>query len=226
MRRAIWLALALLFVGCSDGTGSADSGVTSDAGIPDSGPATIPAREDDVWNALPTLDRVGRPFVAELLVSTASTTDPAPRVAYNDLEPQPHFPGGQLHLVPAGSSAPTAAGLIIEGIALFDGLDGRCGVDTLTSSTSSVAAVRYRDLGGMLADDRIWLSTTSTCTAFPGVEGTAYDLGPVNPACGGRRPGDDSMDAMLQVLSALPLNDAVTTSSSAYPQQFPYFAEP
>lgn len=225
MRRAGWLALILLFVGCSNGTDTADSGVATDASIPDSGPATIPARQDDTWRALPTLDRVGRPFVAELLVSTA-TAAPAPREAYNDLEPQAHFPGGQLHLVQVGSGAPTAAALMIDAIALFDGLDGQCGVGTLTSSTSSVAAVRYRDLGGMLADDCIWLSTTSTCTAFPGIEGTAYDLGPVEPGCGGRRPGDDSMDAMLQLLADLPLTDGATTSTTAYPERFPYLAEP
>jgi hypothetical protein len=224
MRRAGWLALALLFAGCAGETAGTDAGVSADAEVPDSGPATIPARQDEVWRSLPTLDRVGRPFVAELLVSDTATVSPSPREAYNARAPLTHFPGGQLHLTVAGSSQPTAAAYVLDAVALFDGLDGRCGVGTLTASTSSVATVRYQELAGVLADDRLWVSTASTCAALFGVERAAYGLGP--EGCGGRRPGADALDDMLELLTALPLSDGVDTSSVAVTEQFPFFAAP
>ena len=226
MRRASWVVTALLLAACSGTTELPDAGVVLDAEAPDGGPVAIPARDDEAWRALPTLDRVGRPFVAELLVSDTATVSPSPREAYNALGPQAYTPGGQLHLVTAElPRRPSPAAHILSAVALFDGLDGACGVGHLTAS-SSVAVVRYQGLAGLLADDRIWLSTTSTCADLLGLERAAYGLGPVNPGCGGRRPGEDTLDVMLELLTTLPLSDGVATSSAVNYELFPYLAAP
>ena len=76
---------------------------------------------------------------------------------------------------------------IEKALGLYDGFDGKCG-NQLLASTSATAG-RYRQLATLLADDRLWVDSTSgVCREFFAVELTELTAGPIGTDCGGRSP--------------------------------------
>ena len=91
---------------------------------------------------------------------------------------------------------------IQESLALYDGFDGSCGNQWLVDPKVKTGA-RYRQLARLLADDRIWINSTSTvCTQFLAVELTAFATqGASSDDCGGRTPTYDANNIFRSLLA-------------------------
>lgn len=135
---------------------------------------------DETTNPAPTLgpllDRVGRPFVVDLIAKPFGSEDD--------------------HLAAAvvwksGSDAERLS-LALAGLADLDGLDGVCGNQL---AAGPAGADRYRPLATTLLDDRLLVDTrVTTCGTFFALEtGVAGD-------CGGLAPDVDQPDALLSLL--------------------------
>jgi hypothetical protein len=108
-------------------------------------------------------------------------------------------------------------------LAILDGLDTVCGNQLLAGAAP--APGRYSALAGVLADDQLYVNTSSgTCNVYLAVEANA--VGIQNTDCGGRTPLVDTIDRTYSVLAAGALSgvtDGVPSdadgghSSSAFP---------
>ena len=84
-------------------------------------------------------------------------------------------------------------------LAILDSLDTVCGNQLLAGPTAT--AGRYGTLAGVLADDRIYVNTSSgTCAQYLAVEANA--VGIPNGDCGGRTFAYDTIDTTYSVLAA------------------------
>lgn len=128
-------------------------------------------------------------------------------------------------------------------LAIYDGADttcgnqvGACGRASGCTMADPVDNMRYVTLGGLFADDRLYLNTTKmTCNAYLAVEASA--LGVPYDDCGGRTPLYDVVDFMYTgatvglaglAMNPLPVNDGVpkdeeTTDSLT---DFPFLSAP
>jgi hypothetical protein len=122
------------------------------------------------------LDRAGRPLTGNALLGTLATEDVSNRLkkAYNAANP-----ATSARFIPE----------IQEGLALYDGFDGRCGNQLLAAQDAKPGA-RYQRLATVLADDRLWVNSESTvCTQFFAVEFASLAGQPsFAQDCGGRTP--------------------------------------
>jgi len=86
-------------------------------------------------------------------------------------------------------------------LGLYDGFDGKCGNQWLSGSQAAPSQ-RYTALSRLLADDRIWVNSTSArCTQFLAVEFTAYGTpGALTDDCGGRAPNYDASNIFRSLL--------------------------
>jgi hypothetical protein len=113
-------------------------------------------------------------------------------------------------------------------LAILDALDTVCGNQLLAGPTAS--AGRYSTLASVLADDQIYLNTSSgTCTTYLAVEANA--VGIANNDCGGRTPIVDVIDRTYSVLAAGALSgvtDGVDRDADATQgtTAFPFLAAP
>ncbi len=83
-------------------------------------------------------------------------------------------------------------------LAILDALDSVCGNQLLAGPEAE--AGRYDALAGVLADDRLFVNTSSgACEQYLAVEGNA--LGIINDDCGGRTPRHDTVDVSYSVLA-------------------------
>jgi hypothetical protein len=134
------------------------------------------------------IDRMGRPLTGNALLGTIATEEVsnALKEAYN-------------------AATPAAGGQFVEeiekGLELYDGFDGTCG-DQLLYDRAATAALRYRPMAALLADDRLWVNATSgTCAQLFAVELAALagrkDLA---SDCGGRAPTYDAVNVYRSLL--------------------------
>lgn len=120
---------------------------------------------------------------------------------------------------------------IYKTLGLYDGFDGTCGNQWLAASKAKPSQ-RYLTLSKVLADDRIWVNTSSsTCTQFLAVEFNSFGTpGALASDCGGRAPGYDASNIFRSLLvNGTPsgyddgLHRDDKTSSST---EFPFLAAP
>jgi hypothetical protein len=96
---------------------------------------------------------------------------------------------------------------IRSAIAIYDGLDARCGSQILAGAGVDEADLdtpaRYNALAGALTDDRLYLRADSgACSQYLAVELAATGLVPaVAGDCGGRTPLYDTIDVSYTALS-------------------------
>jgi hypothetical protein len=134
------------------------------------------------------IDRMGRPLTGNALLGTIATEEVsnALKEAYN-------------------AAAPAAGGQFVEeiekGLELYDGFDGTCG-DQLLYDRAATAALRYRPMAALLADDRLWVNAASgTCTQLFAVELAALtDRKGLATDCGGRAPTYDAVNVYRSLL--------------------------
>ncbi len=113
-------------------------------------------------------------------------------------------------------------------LAILDSLDTVCGNQLLAAG--SPRAGRYDALSGVLADDQLYVNTSSgTCTTYLAVEADA--LGITNTDCGGRTPLEDTIDETYSLLAAGALSGvtdgvAKDEDGTASLTAFPYLATP
>jgi hypothetical protein len=161
------------------------------------------------------VDRMGRALTGNMLLGTfdAESSSDALKTRYNQA---------------AQDQWPAFAADIATNLAVYDGLDGRCGNQWLAVQNSP-AASRYQALAALLADDRLWVNGASRhCRQYLAVE---FDhAGDINHDCGGRTPNHDAVDVFRSLLSrgaitGLPDgvdHDEVRHSDSV----FPFLARP
>ncbi len=117
---------------------------------------------------------------------------------------------------------------IAANLAILDALDGVCGNQLLTGP--SPAAGRYDALAGVLADDRLYVNTSSgACGQYLAVEANA--LGITNNDCGGRTPLEDTIDTTYSLLAAGALAGVgdgvpIDADGTASLDVFPFLADP
>lgn len=137
----------------------------------------------------PQIDRMGRAGVNTALIAPFdlnSSSKGASQDAYNAAG------------VPSQWGAQFAA-RIAANLAVLDGLDTVCG-NQLLAGPAPVPG-RYATLAGVLADDQIYVNTSSgTCDVYLAVEANA--VGIANSDCGGRTPTVDTIDRTYSVLAA------------------------
>ena len=149
------------------------------------------------------IDRMGRPAINTALNHTfdvTTSTKNAAKDAYN-------ADGGT-------GNWGTYAGEFAKNLALLDALDSSSAVGTATNGCGNqilynasvtgggaAAANSYATLASVLADDQLYLDTsTGTCTAYLGVELDYLQL--ATGDCGGRTPSEDVIDVSYSALAA------------------------
>jgi hypothetical protein len=229
--------------GCGDddtATPTKDSGtvVTPEGGTMETGPGADTGTKNP---APPTLgaqiDRMGRPAINTALTGTFDpnpTTKGAKKDAYNQ---DTAASGWNPKYIPEQAA----------NLAVFDGLDTKCGNQFLAQDAGTAAGPNtavYGALAGITADDRLWLNTAATtCNQYLGVEATfaaTHGLLPAGLAmpndCGGRSLAFDVIDITYSIVATgtTGLPNAVGTVSDGVDADpiktaataFPYLAPP
>lgn len=135
------------------------------------------------------IDRAARPLTGNALLVTLGSDDAqnAIKERYNRATP---------------ATARQFIPDIAKGVALYDGLDGRCG-NSLLIDRKAPPSRRYWPLAALLADDRLWVnSRATTCTQLFAVERAALN-GETNLAgdCGGRTVNYDAVNVYRSLLA-------------------------
>ena len=158
------------------------------------------------------IDRVGRALTGNGLIEPIGLDDVADRrkEAYNRA---------------AQADWPQFVPDIQAGLALYDGLDGRCGNQWLAEPST-----RYATFAKLLADDRLWIdSEVTTCAEYMAVERAELTGGPRND-CGGRRPTDDVIDVFrsrMVIGETTGVDDGVAQDDRVHSAtDFPFLAAP
>jgi len=165
------------------------------------------------------IDRMGRPAINTALNhafdATCTGTTCAPKDMYNQDTNEAMW---------ATKWAPEFA----KNLAILDALDGTCGNQLFYAKPT--AATSYSTIAGALADDRLYLDTsTATCTQYLGAE--LHTLVPATfPAdCGGRKLDYKVMDITYSALAAGALtgvSNGITMNDATFTATFPYEAAP
>jgi hypothetical protein len=146
-----------------------------------------------VWGATvsPTrqVDRAGRPLTSTFLLAPPGAPEVIEKLRdnYNGAAP-----ADWARFIPA----------IQDSLSFFDALDGQCG-NGLLQTAGEDTPQRYRDLAGLMADDRIWVNSASTICAEPyAVERAANGGAPaLAQDCGGRTPTYNSVNVFRSLLA-------------------------
>jgi hypothetical protein len=164
------------------------------------------------------IDRAARPLTGNALLGTVASEEISNRLKedYNAATPRT----GE-RFVPE----------IEKGLALYDGFDGKCG-NQLLSTQAAPAAKRYEKFARVLADDRLWVNTESTiCTQLFAVE-LASLAGNTAAAidCGGRTPLYSAANVYRSLLvdgTSLSVNDGLERDEKRHSEtEFPFLAAP
>jgi hypothetical protein len=147
-----------------------------------------------VWGATATsekqLDRAGRPMMKNSLLGLFAPDDVADglKEKYN-------------LATPATSSSFIPE--IQRALGIYDGFDGKCGNGLMANSSDDID-VRYGPLAIVLADDRLWVNSTSTtCTQLFAVElANLTGRGDLRRDCGGRTPNYSAANVYRSLLVA------------------------
>jgi hypothetical protein len=155
--------------------------------------ALLPACAENTGNNPPALgpqiDRMGRAGV------NTAVTDP---FNLNTTTKGANQDGYNASALPAQWNG-QFAGRFATNLAILDSLDTVCG-NQLLAGAAPVAG-RYGTLASVLADDQLYVNTSSgTCNVYLAVEANA--IGITNNDCGGRTPVVDTIDRTYSVLAA------------------------
>lgn len=164
------------------------------------------------------LDRVGRPLTGNALLGTLATAIVSDKLkeAYNAATPA------------------TAARFVPEiekNLGLYDGFDGKCG-NQLLASKSNAGAGRYHELATLLADDRLWVNSTSgICKEFFAVElAQLTGQSALRNDCGGRSPTYSAANVYRSLLAngtSVGIDDGLTRDKVEQSSTlFPFLAAP
>jgi hypothetical protein len=164
------------------------------------------------------IDRMGRPLTGNALLGSFASEEESDRLKerYNAVTPS------------------TAAEFIPEiekGLGIYDGFDGQCGNQVLADSSVKSPA-RYRALATLLADDRLWIdSSSSICGQFFSVELAALaGESQMGMFCGGRTPTEDAVDVYRSLLATgttKGVDDGVDRDEREHStNDFPFLAAP
>jgi len=145
-----------------------------------------------VWGATATadrqLDRQGRPLTGNALLGLLADEAVSDKLKeeYNAATPA------------------TSARFVQEiqkSLGLYDSFDGQCG-NQLLADQQAQAAIRYRPLATLLADDRLWVNSASgVCTQLFAVElANLADRRELRDDCGGRSPNYDAVNIYRSLL--------------------------
>ena len=186
--------------------------------LPDVDPGPQPRGADNPPTFDAQIDRAGRAAISTALVDTFNG-DAVTRNARKDL----------YNASGAGDWAQFTSD-IQSGLAILDGLDTVCG-NQLFADGADGTADRYTSLAGVLADDQLYVLTTSgVCGTYLGLE--AEIVGAVEAGaggCGGRTLTDDTIERSYSVLAAgilAGVNDGVTEDDATPLAGFPFLAAP
>jgi hypothetical protein len=163
------------------------------------------------------VDRMGRPLTGNALLATLGPEEvsDAMKERYNRATP---------------ATSDEFVGEIEKTLGLYDGFDGRCGNGWLADDQAG--ASRYLALAALLADDRLWVNSTSgTCAALFAVERAALSgRRELAGDCGGRAPSYDAVDVYRSLLvdgAATGVSDGVDRDEIAPSDAvFPFLAAP
>ena len=160
------------------------------------------------------IDRMGRALTGNALLGTFDSEAASDRrkTQYNQA-PQEQW---------SSFAADIAATL-----AIYDAFDGHCGNQWHTKRAAP-AAKRYDALASLLADDRLWVNSTSrTCHRYLAVE---LNEGGRNRDCGGRTPNYDAVDVFRSLLvmgKTQGVDDGVAADDREHSDAaFPFLAAP
>jgi hypothetical protein len=164
------------------------------------------------------IDRMGRPLTGNALLGSFADEETSDRLKerYNSATPA------------------TAAEFIPEiekTLGIYDGFDASCG-NQLLADSSQPSPARYRRLAMLLADDRLWIESTSTlCGKFFSVELAALTADHSQVIlCGGRTPNDDAIDVYRSLLvngAETGVDDGVDRDERDHSiSEFPFLAAP
>ncbi|MGO4379785.1 DUF4331 family protein [Pseudoduganella sp. RAF53_2] len=135
------------------------------------------------------IDRMGRPLTGNALLAPleADEVSDQMKIAYNEATPST-----SAQFVPE----------IEKSLALYDGYDGKCG-NQLMIDAKAPPEHRYRRMAELLADDRLWVNSTSgSCTQLFGVEMAAAGDVRYRDDCGGRALDYDAVNVYRSLLAA------------------------
>ncbi|MGE0548375.1 MAG: hypothetical protein AB7O24_02300 [Kofleriaceae bacterium] len=180
----------------------------------------------------PQLDRMGRPYVSNLLI--APLDDLVPRTAKRDAYNQADDPStwATILIDPSANPPRTIVAELAANIALYDpisftGGPNVCGTSLMYQSPASLTS--YLAAATLLADDRIYVDTTkATCEAYLAVElGVAQSVS----GCGGRTPLVDTFDVTYTalatgLLAAAGFGDDVSAHDDVSATAFPFLGNP
>lgn len=211
MRSNILLALpvAALIAACGgSSTGAADMTTTT---TPDMTTTVVP---DPVKPALATtqIERMGRATINVAVTNPFDLDYTSVGGGTNrDATRDKHSKDGN-----EAQWAATWTPIIAKTLALYDGVDtkcgnqfGACGMAGGCAVGSTPMANRYNTLAGVFADDRLYLDSTKTdCSFYLAVEATVLQVPGANTFCGGRTPTVDVVDVMYT---------AATVGASGFP---------
>jgi hypothetical protein len=164
------------------------------------------------------VERIGRPLTANALIGPLAPDDVSDRrkEEYNRAPP---------------ADWPRFAADIQLSLGFYDGLDGKCGNQWLVHPQAEPAR-RYQPLAKVLADDRLWIDSTSkVCTRYLAVELTALSApGAPSGDCGGRTPNVDANDVFRSLLTmgaTSGVDDGVSEDDHVHSTAgFPFLAAP
>jgi len=135
------------------------------------------------------IDRMGRPLTGNALLAPleADEVSDQMKIAYNEATPST-----SAQFVPE----------IEKSLALYDGYDGKCG-NQLMIDAKAPPEHRYRRMAELLADDRLWVNSTSgSCTQLFGLEMAAAGDVRYRDDCGGRALDYDAVNVYRSLLAA------------------------
>jgi len=195
-------------IDADDGTPSADFPFLDAPGEP-----VIPTPDPPALGA--AIDRMGRPAISTALVGTfsgdAAVSGPM-KDAYN---------------VAAAADWADYLAEIAANLAIYDSLDTLCGNQLLAGDPGT--ATTYSTLAGALADDQLYVNTSSTsCGQYLAVEADATGI-LANADCGGRGLAYDVIDTTYSALAAgilAGVGDGIDADDGTFSATFPYLDVP
>lgn len=113
-------------------------------------------------------------------------------------------------------------------LAILDSLDTMCG-NQFAADTTKTDSSRYKTLADVLADDQLYVDTSSgDCKVYLGVEANATGF-LANADCGGRTLTEDVVDESYSVLATgmtTGVTDGVDADDKVTTDTFPFLAPP
>jgi len=165
------------------------------------------------------LDRMGRPLTGNALLGTLATDSKVSDKMKEDYNRA--TPATAARFVPE----------IEKNLGLYDGFDGKCG-NQLLADASATGAGRYRKLATLLADDRLWVNSTSgVCTQLFAVElAQLAGQSALERDCGGRSPTYSAANVYRSLLAngtSTGIDDGLSRDAREQSAtKFPFLAAP